>query len=175
VPYREPPRPPEDLDGRFAFRSARVRIGRDRFELSMWDSAWIGMAIGVVPFAPFLLAVLTTLASAAIIGSLLFLLSVAPRRALVVTRRDAWIEERFAGLTWRRARLGRRPDVETGIGWDWNEIAVIPSDPVLRIGLHDGERVVFAEWGLNDSRKDDDARRLAAFANAEIARLHARP
>lgn len=157
---------------RSALRSARVRTTEDRFELSTWDggfalvvgmalsaglwmlSVWVGATLGIASMAIGAFAIATA------------------RQRLVVTRDDARAEWTVLGICWKRARLGRRPSVETGLGWSWSELAVLPSDERLRKGLHDDERFVLAQWDDEDTARRSAGAELAALARREIDRLH---
>src|SRR5262245_43422156 len=140
-PYRSAPSdvsPGPTLDG-FAFPWARVRLGPARFELSFWDpipllSLWMILG-GFVIFHRVWLATVLVLS----------LVCLSARRSFIVTRETSWLATSLLGIRWKRALLGRRPLLEN-CGFDWSEIAVVPADPALRIGLHDDERAVLVEW-----------------------------
>lgn len=144
---------------RLHFPRACFRLGRDRFEASFAgvtsEDIVLALALALPPLAPLFL--------------LLWLIGRLQSTTLVVTRNGAWVERRTLGIGTRRCSLGLRPHVED-CGYDWNEIAVVPVEPSLRAGL-EGEREVLVEWEWNDPAKDEEARRLMAFMNAEIDRL----
>jgi hypothetical protein len=168
-PYRSAPSdlwPARARDG-FAFPWARVRLGRARFELSFWDpfpllTVWIGAMCGIPFFGPTWLATVLILTA----------LTLSFRRAFVVTRETSWLALTVLGIRWKKALLGRRPLLENN-GWNWSEIAVVPSERALRAGLHDEERAVLVEWSDGSERKNAESAELIALARAQIDRLHA--
>ena len=173
MPNRTPEAPPgHGRAARIAFRSVRVSIQSERFELSVWDSAPLMLVVAsLVILGPALfVAVPRWCAASLLVGAMIVCASA--RYALVVSPDAAWTEHRLVVVR-RRVPLGRRPVVNAGIVWEWSEIAVTPSEPALRQGLHDDERAVLLQWGINDGSKDRDAKHLADLANVEIARLHA--
>jgi hypothetical protein len=177
-PYRTaaappPLRPASQPSVGFAFRSARVRLGEHRFELSFWHSTPLCLLLmALVVLTPILpIRVMMALAVVCAIVGLPF------RTTLRVTRQSSWVRWTVLGMCWSSHELGRRPALENG-GYDWDEIAVVPSIAVgpsqerfLR-GLHDDQRAVLAEWDEGSPPKDQDAARLIALAHAEIYRLH---
>ncbi|MEI8256544.1 MAG: hypothetical protein WCJ30_12800 [Deltaproteobacteria bacterium] len=146
-----------------------VRIGADRFELSFWDLMPLVCALGVlVPASVWILG--WRWGGLALIASLGVCLTARVR--LVVDRETSWVEHRVAGLRWRRVPCGRAPTVDD-FGYDWSEIAVVPTVPELRARLQNGlDRMVLVEWDWNQPAKDADAAVLVALTRGEIQRLH---
>lgn len=158
--------------GRFGLASVRLRLGAERFELSVWD--WEPMLLLGVPLAWGLIWGASELPPRILLACCtgLGFLVVQTRRVVTVTQTGAFAEHRFFGICWRRRDLGIRPTFRSGLGWNWSELAVIPADERLRKALHDEERFVLAEWDDRDERTTRDAERVTALANAETARLH---
>ena len=160
-------------DRGFAFPSARIRVGEDRFELSMWDcEPTVVVGLDVLGFPFIWMATSFDFAMTAL--GLALIVIVSARRTLVVTRQSSWVSSTILGVRYKIEPLGRRPHLEGGLVWDWSEISVTPSDESLKPALHDGDRAVLVSWGelRVSEEKDRDAAFIAEVANAEIARLH---
>jgi hypothetical protein len=156
---------------RFALTSLRLRLGAERFEVSIWDSLPAHLLLGLALYGGwFLFSLRSPLLYWAYGG--LALLAGLPRCVVTVTRTGSWAEHRLLGLCWRRRDLGVRPKFDCGPVWGWSELSVTPSDERLRERLHDRDRFVLAEWEDDNESKTADAERVAALANAEVVRLH---
>lgn len=163
--------PPIRRAGRFGLASVRLRLGAERFELSVWD--WEPMSLLCVPVAWGLLWALSEplrFLVACCIG--IGLLAVQARRVVTVTQTGSFAEHRLFGICWRRLNLGIRPRFQSGLVWNWCELAVVPADERLRKLRHDEDRFVLADWDDRNEQATRDADRVAALANAETVRLH---
>ena len=161
-------KPPIRRSGRFSLTGVRLRLGAERFEISVWD--WQTMLALLVPAAWGLLELPFRISLACCIG---FGLLVAQARCVVtVTQTGSFAERRLLGICWRRRDLGIRPTFQSGLVWSWCELAVVPADERLRKVLHDEDRFVLADWDDRYEQATRDADRVAALANSETARLH---
>jgi hypothetical protein len=155
-----------------AFRSARIRIGADRFELSFANPLPLVVTLLLLATTglPLSLALADWRAALLVLVPVLALVA-SSRTKFVVTAETSMSRHSVLGIPWRRRRLGRHPEVKLD-GWSWNEIAIHPSDPALRRGLHDDEREVLVDWNDGDVARNRDAERLIQLARAEVQRLH---
>lgn len=155
-----------------AFFLARVRVEPKRFALAFWDM----QPMFLLSLALFPLVVLgmyfIELPAGAVVLLALALLVVSARRALVVAPEGAWVEQRVAGLRWRRLPLGKHPTVFKETGVDWQKLSVASSDLTLRSRSRHDKRGTLAEWDGANTRKNENADRLVAMAKREIKRLH---
>ena len=168
VVYRTPSKPANPKRTRQS--RYKLLVGLDAFELSTWD---FRPAISAVVSSMVLASALAMIGTRWFLGTVaaVFVCAFTARCALVVTRTRAHVVHRVLGIQWSRIDVGAHPNVIAGLGWDWSELAVLPREPELRAKLHDGERVVMREWGLDDGFSDEDATRAVSIANEQIARL----
>lgn len=121
---------------------------------------------------PFLIQVLGPTGTGAV-GCLGLVLCFSFRTALVITSEGAFGESSVMGVVYRRVELGRHPQLEFGLVWDWSEISVSPTEShVDRSVLHDQDRFVVFEY---HHVEDQLYLPLVKSLQREIERLHGVP
>lgn len=153
-----------------------VRVRASRVEVSGLDM-WAALSVVLwgtftAPIVMALIAGLLRWSDGAAFGAALLAhaaLAAGCRYRLVVDGGGSVLARTWLGVPWWRRPYGRRPSVTTVVGWDWEELVIVPERPRDA----DDHLVVMESWSGGWTWEDLEA--SASAADREIARVATLP